>query len=314
MVGLRWPCRSPSRRRGVPAWRSGDRLVGLTLAALFAALAADAATTGTLANEDLGELSGLAVSRADAAVLWGHNDSGAGPALYRIGLQGEDLGRVPVAEALSGDWEDLAAFTDRSGPALLIGDVGDNLGLRSFSTLYAVRDPGRARAASVLWRLDFSFPDGMRDCEAIAVDPLSREILLLTKRDRPARLYRLPLPERAPKTRQVAQFLGTVAPFPEVPLGQRLRSPVDSQFLHVPTALDISADGLTAVIVTLSNAYVFRRRPEQAWIGLFAQGTAPIPLPPDLQQVEAAALSADGRTLYLGSEGRPGRWARLALP
>ena len=289
-------------------------MVRLTLAALFAALAADAATIGTLANEDLSELSGLAVSRADAAVLWGHNDSGGGPALYRIGLQGEDLGRVPVAGALSGDWEDLAAFTDRSGPALLIGDVGDNLGMRSFSTLYAVRDPGRASAASVLWRLDFSFPDGMHDCEGIAVDPLAREILLLTKRDRPARLYRLRLPERAPKTRQVAQFLGTVAPLPEARLDQRLSAPFRSPFLHVPTAFDISADGLTAVIVTLSNAYVYRRRPDQAWIELFARGTAPIALPPELEQTEAAALSADGRTLYLGSEGRPGRWARLALP
>ena len=284
-------------------------MVGLTLAALVAAFAAEAATLGTLANPDLDELSGLAASRADPAVLWGHNDTGGGAVLYRIGLQGEDLGRVPVADALAGDWEDIAAFEDRAGPALLVGDTGDNFALRRYVTLYAVRDPGRGKPAPLLWRLDFEFPDGPRDCEAVAVDPLAREILLLTKRDDPPRLYRLPLPARAPRGRQRAEWVGTIAPAAPLPWHRR----VVERYVRSPTALAISADGLTAAIVSYEDARIYRRRAGESWIERFREPVAPLALP-GIDGIEAATLSADGRTLWLGSEGEPGHWVRIALP
>lgn len=283
-------------------------MVGLTFA-LFAALGAEVVASGPLASRDLKELSGLALSRADPTVLWGHNDSGSGPVLYRIGLQGEDLGDLMIPEATAGDWEDIAAFEDRGGPALLIGDVGDNLSFRSFVTLYAVRDPGRGRPAPLLWRMDVSFPDGQHDCEAIAVDPLSRDILLLTKRDDPPRLYRVPLPTRAPQARRIAEFVGTLAPRPRRGVRQRLLDP----YALSPTALALSADGLTAAIVSYEDALIYRRRAGQPWIELFSEPTAALPLPA-FGGIEAAALSADGRTLWIGSEGRPGQWARIALP
>lgn len=279
----------------------------MTPALLAAALAAGVAT-GLLADPDLDELSGLAASRADPGVLWGHNDTGNGPVLYRVGAQGEALGQVEVEGVQSGDWEDIAAFTDAGGPALLIGDTGDNFGLRAYATLYAVRDPGQGSAAPLLWRVDFRFPDGGRDCEAVAVDPRRNEILLLTKRDRPARLYRLPLYASAPKERQVAELVGTMAPLPKA---RGLRD----RFAHTPTALDISADGGTAVIVTPTQAYVYRRAGNEPWVDAFARPVPGIPLPArELEQIEAAALSADGRVLTIGSEGSPGRWARIALP
>lgn len=283
-------------------------MVGLILAG-WLALAAPAAS-GPLANGAIDELSGLALSRADATVLWGHNDSGAGPELYRIGLDGADLGALTVRGAQAGDWEDIAAFDDRGGPALLVADTGDNFALRAYSTLYAVRDPGRGGGdAPLLWRLDFTFEDGMRDCEGVAVDPLAREILLLSKRDEPPRLYRLPLPDAPPKEPLVARLLGPIAPLPELPLPQR----VLARFAYAPTAFDISADGLTAVILVPSEARVYRRRRGEAWLDVLRRPVAPIPLP-DMGGAEAAALSADGHTLYVGAEGRPGRWQRVALP
>src|SRR5213075_2053873 len=94
------------------------RLVRLILAAALlapwaAACAQDAAPAGRLLEQgevqssDVDELSGLVVSRADPTILWGHNDSGDGPNLYRIGLHGEDLGKVTIAGAQAGDWEDI---------------------------------------------------------------------------------------------------------------------------------------------------------------------------------------------------------------
>lgn len=282
--------------------------------ALFACGAALAADRFELANPDLDELSGLAVSRADPGVLWGHEDTGGGPVLFRIGLHGEDLGSMVLAGAQAGDWEDIAAFEDAGGPALLIADTGDNFAIRGHSTLYAVRDPGRQGNPELLWRLQFRFPDGARDCEAVAVDTAGGGILLVSKRDVPPRLYRLPLPDRPPKTRQTAEFLGTVTGLPAGPtLRERLKAPLASAFANSPTALDVSRDGSTAVLVTPRHAYSYRRAPDASWAQAFLQPAAVLPLP-DFEQIEAAALSADGRELFVGSEGAPGQLARIPLP
>jgi hypothetical protein len=286
------------------------RGAALLLACCGPALAADAFE---LANPDIDELSGLAVSRADATLLWGHNDTGGGRRLYRIGLDGADLGGVRIDGVQSSDWEDIAAFEDVGGAALLIADTGDNFAMRSWPVLYAVRDPGRRGRPVLLWRLDFRFPDGAHDVEAMAVDPRDRAILLVTKRDARPRLYRLALPEGPPATRPTAEFLGEVAGLPTGPtLIERLGSPFAS-FRDGPSALDISRDGATAVLVTLRHAYVYRRAPGMDWARAFGGAPAVLALP-DLKQVEAAALSVDGRELFVGSEGRPGRLARIALP
>lgn len=289
-------------------------MVGLTFVALAVAFAAGAApATGLIGDSRIDELSGLAVSRADPALLWGHNDTGSGPVLYRMDGEGAALGRVRVPGAEAGDWEDIAAFSDAGGPALLIGDVGDNLALRGFVTLYAVRDPGRrGDVAPLLWRLDFRYPDGPRDCEALAVDAPAGEILLVSKRDTPARLYRLALPRRPPRHPQTAEFLGTLPTRPPIGLGERLRAPLASVFFNAPTALDISADGGTAVLVTPRAAYVYRREPHERWSEVLLRAAPGITLPA-FDQIEAGALSADGRVLHVGSEGQPGRWARIEL-
>ena len=280
---------------------------------LFACGAALGAETVELANPDLDELSGLAISRADATLLWGHNDTGGGPRLYRIGLNGEDLGSVHIAGAQANDWEDIAAFDDPGGPALLIADTGDNFQWRSWPVLYAVRDPGRRGNPELLWRLAFRFPDGPRDVEAVAVDPRDRAILLVSKRDSPPRLYRLALPDGLPAARPTAEFLGEVAGLPPAPtLRERLTAPF-AYLLDSPMALDISRDGATAVIVTGHPAYVYRRAPARAWAQAFGRAPAVVALP-EFKQIEAAALSPDGRELFVGSEGRPGRMARIALP
>jgi hypothetical protein len=281
-----------------------------SLALLLAAGSVLAGDVVELANPGLDELSGLAVSRADAAVLWGHNDTGDGPLLYRFGPAGEDLGAVLVDGARASDWEDLAAFEHRGVAALLVADTGDNFGIRTERVLYAVRDPGRAGPAELLWRLPFRFPDGARDCEAVAVDPAAREILLVSKRDAPPRLYRLALPERTPAAPQVAEYLGEVAGLPVPHWRERVLRP----YAHLPTALALGRDGATAVLLTPRRAFVFRRAPGQDWVRALARPVAALELPEALKQAEAAALSADGRELIVGSEGRPGRIVRIALP
>ena len=56
--------------------------------------------------KELPEASGVAVSRKSPGVLWSHNDSGE-PVIVAVGTDGTTRGRVKIAGATVGDWEDI---------------------------------------------------------------------------------------------------------------------------------------------------------------------------------------------------------------
>ena len=267
-----------------------------------------------LANPALDELSGLAVSHADPDLLWGHNDSGGGPLLFRIGSDGADLGSVRVPGLGARDWEDIAAFDWQGQPALLIADIGDNKARRQAVTLYAVSDPGRVGTPKLLWQLDFRYAGGPRDCEAMAVDPSDGSVLLLSKREHPKQLFRLPLPSgQLPVGVAVAEALGAVSSIPGATVTDLVGYPGQSAFFGQPTALDISRDGRTAIVVSYKDSYRVRRDAGQSWHDAFSAGVEPLNLPV-LRQSEAGAISADGASLFLSSEGRHAPLLRVPLP
>ncbi|GAC1629197.1 MAG: hypothetical protein NVS9B10_20060 [Nevskia sp.] len=266
-------------------------------------------------SPDIDELSGLAVSRADPTLLWGHNDSGDRARLFRIGAHGEDLGDLPVPGAEAVDWEDIAAFDWQGEPALLIGDIGDNGATRDHLSLYAVSDPGRTGTAlRLLWQIDFRYPDGARDCEALAVDPIDHAAILISKREHPPRLYRLPLPTRLPLPPgiAIAEALGPVTTLPRAGLGDLVASPVYRRF-DGPTALDIGRAGHIAVVTTYKDAWLYRRADGQGWAAAFAAPPELIRLP-HLRQTEAGAISLDGRSLVISGEGEHPPLLRVPLP
>lgn len=267
-----------------------------------------------LAHPALDELSGLVVSKADPTVLWGHNDSGGKAELFRIGLDGEDLGRLRIAGAQANDWEDIAAFEWQGRPALLIADVGDNKARRKAVTLYAVRDPGRSGdQARLLWQLDFRYGDGPRDCEAMTIDPADHSVLLLTKRENPKRLYRLPLPEGKPPVGvAVADLLGEVTTVPQPNALDHLGHPMQANFFGQPTAMDLSPDGRSLLVLTYKNALRWRRADGQPWLDALAAAPEIIALP-FLFQAEALAVAADGASMFVSSEGANAPLLRVPL-
>lgn len=266
----------------------------------------------TLEHRDLDEVSGLSRSLADPEILWALNDSGGLPALYRVGLNGEDLGRVDIAKTMNWDWEALAAFSHQGQPALLIADVGDNDAVRDTVTLYAVSDPGRRGASKLLWRLDFRYEDGPRDCEAVAVDTETRHIYLLSKRDRVPVLYRLPLPLSTPEQPLTAERLGEIRPLPKAPSQNIKNRPDPTRYFSMPTALDFLSDGSGAVVLTPKDAYRYPRAKNQSWLAALRSKPTVVTLP-HLRQTEAATVSADGKVLFVTSEKRPAPLLRMPL-
>ncbi len=281
------------------------------------ALAEPAATTlpfhvrqaGRVANTALVETSGMAYSRREPDLLWMVNDGGHPAVLFAVGTDGRDLGTVTVEGAINNDWEDLAGFEWEGRPYILIADVGDNSAVRDFVRIYVVAEPVRRAAgdfpalATVAWQFDFRYADGPRDCEGVGVDTRNGTVLLITKRTTPPQVYTLPLRPAAGVV-ATARRVGTVPRIPP-PTARDLEAyPRYGARQSQPTALDIRNDNALAVVQTYKDAYLFARRPGEAWATALARAPRTVPLP-KLKQKESACLTPDGRKLYVTTEKRP---------
>lgn len=296
------------------ATNPGHRTLLLAAALLLSACSyLHAQPVDAVAQPELDELSGLTRSLATDEWLWAHNDSGDVARLFRVGPDGSDGGVVAVPQALAFDWEDLAAFRWRDRPALLVGDIGDNAARRPAVTLYAVADPGATgERADWLWSLNVRYPDGPRDAEGLAVDPVNGDILLLSKRERPPQLYRVAMPSEppAPGTVVTAERLGPVRYLPAPTAADLADDPKYGMLRDWPTALDVAPDGQTLVVTTYKDAYVYARVPGESWAETVARPPLTLNLPL-WRQTEAGTVTADGLRFCAGSEQRAGFACRL---
>lgn len=265
-----------------------------------------------LENPAIEEASGLAVSRVAADRIWLHNDSGGAARLYAVDRQGRSLGEVDLPALQNLDWEDMDAFVLDDRPMLLIADVGDNSAQRPVVTLHWLEEPEPDQSArAVTTSLHLRYPDGPRDCEAVAVDSGETAIYLLTKRDQPPRLYRVPL--AAQPLVATAEFVGTVNSIPEPTEQDLLEDPAYGANRSQPTAMSFAADGRRALVVTYKDAYLYERQDGESWLAALNRAPQRIDLP-QLPQTEAGGMRADGRTAYVASEQLPAAMVEVALP
>ncbi len=220
--------------------------------------------TGHLQYKSLDEASGLARSYKQENQLWAINDSG-GPVLYAIDTAGSRLGKVKLLKTSNRDWEDLASFSLGGQAYLLIADIGDNESRRKNVTIYVVEEPDVDQGnADIAWSFDFTYPSGPRDAEAVAVDVENEQILVLTKRDIPALLYRLPLiPDK--NATIIAERLGAIDSLPQPTRRDINNAPVSKNWYWQPTGMDISADGKAAVILTYVGLYYYSLGDAENW-------------------------------------------------
>lgn len=280
-------------------------MLNLLAAALLAAAAADQfVLAGRVEDPALSELSGLAASRARPGVFWAHNDSGNAARLFAIDHRGQLLQALPLRGARNIDWEDLAWFEERGAPYLAVGDIGDNLGWRAFLTVYIVAEPGAAAdAATPVRRIEFTYEDGPRDAEALAVDAAAGRILVMEKARPPAGLYELPLHvpdgERVVARRVAELQLGAWNPEPPA----RVQSLGTRKYRDVATSMDLSRDGRRLLVLTYSHLLRFERAPGQAWDAALQR--APLVVrAPRRSGLEAACFDADDRSVWVAREGR----------
>lgn len=281
----------------------------LLLALLLLSLASCAAVDPpkpeppTLQNPALTEISGIAVSRRNPSFLWLINDSGSPPTIHLAGTDGTPHGSISLTGVQNIDWEDLAAFPFQGKPHLLIADTGDNKSVRPAVSLHLIEEPPLPKPGKPLslalkpkFTITFRYQDGPRDCEAVAVDPQSKTILLLSNRTKPPVLYQLPLRQTAAGEILTAKRLGPIAPLPKPP--GAFPHPFGAQ----PTAMDLSSDARLAAVLSYQGAYLYPRDSAETWAQAFTKAPQFLGFH-GLSQAESLAFSPDSKTLSTTSEG-----------
>jgi hypothetical protein len=244
--------------------------------------------TGRVGDPSANELSGLVRSRSQADLLWSHDDSGAGPVLYGLRADGRVATRATVTGAQAQDWEDIAAGADANGrPLLYVGDIGDNLSRRATIDVYRVAEPRVGEGASApADRLQLRYPDGAHDAEALLVDPLRGDLVIVTKVLGAAGAYRA-------SARLPAGSLTTLRAGPAINLS-------------LVTAGDVSADGRVVVLRSYDRVAVWIRRGRERLTTTLRR--APCLSRTSLAgegQGEAIALDRHGTSFLTVAEGSP---------
>ncbi len=245
---------------------------------------------GRFEDKRISESSGIARSILRKDCFWTHND-GNTPRLYCISKSGEIQGLLKLQNADFDDCEDIASFTRDNRHYLLYADTGDNDFDRGEYRLHLVEEPQleggtkKPQRVEVSMTIPFRYAAGPQNCEAVAVDPTSGKVYLATKEEvQSTKIFELTLPAEPP-----AQ-----------PLEARLVARLD---VRLAAAMDISPDGRRAMLLTDRAAFEFSRSADEDWATAFKRSPCRLATPPR-QNGESICYGADGKTLYLSSEGR----------
>jgi hypothetical protein len=265
---------------------------------------AEAASNGVrnkvyLADRSVPESSGLANSLRRKGYFWTHNDSGDRPSLYAYDKKGRRTAKVKLKEVNANDWEDCCTFFSGGKARLLIADCGDNDRRRSKIHLLLIDEPDPLASVSLkkVSRITVRYPDGSRDCEAVAVDSVRKQIVLLTKSFLPqSGVYVIPLPDQ------------TQGNFDMAVTAKKLTTLV----LPLVTAADF--DESTGDLWVTNYLQAFRFRAAEREVPL-AQQLKQVPQAFDLpkwRQVEALTVDED-QNVWITSEGEPTPLANLVV-
>ncbi|MFQ3363815.1 MAG: hypothetical protein ACI883_000784 [Candidatus Azotimanducaceae bacterium] len=218
---------------------------------------------GDIQDKELSESSGLASSNLSDNVLWSFNDSGDSARIFALSTTGVALGQWQINIPNPTDWEAMDSFVIGGKAYLLLADTGDNLRWRPFVSVLVVAEPeidsNNQIPLEPIWQKSFRYPDGPRDVEAVAVDTLRGEILLLSKRNVPNELYRIDLEQikTSADLELIAEKVADIYSIPRLNQGEESLFADAAPHMGKPTGMSISANHL--LVTTLKDAYLLNR-------------------------------------------------------
>lgn len=267
---------------------------------------------GRFDREVLNEASGIMPSRQFPDRLYLHNDSGDGSYFYVTHGDGELIRKVEVTDSVAIDVEDIGLGPCGDRTCLFLGDIGDNLEIRSTIEVRVVEEvqnfPAKVKPAK---QLVLRYPDGSHNAEGLAVHPngdlyiLTKEMNAVTHSPRPALLYRLPKKDWEGLTQAPGAPPLTLQKVGEIDIPELAKK--STRWGKIVTAFDIAPDGTKFMALTYEKAFEFafdlaRLTALPATSELVeARNYRALSLV-ELHQQEALAYSPDGRSILYTTE------------
>jgi len=151
----------------------------------------DSIPVAKVLNPIINEGSGIAASKINPGFIWVQEDSGNPTQLSLLAQNGTVLKSIFIKNSFNRDWEAMTL----SGNDLYVADIGDNAQIFATYSIYKFVEPiSTVDTITTVDTIQFQYPDGSHDAEAFLIDPLSKDIFIITKRDFPARVYKLSFP------------------------------------------------------------------------------------------------------------------------
>ncbi|MFI3262809.1 MAG: hypothetical protein R3Y26_07855 [Rikenellaceae bacterium] len=240
----------------------------------------------TIESDVLDEISGMVASTKYANHFWVHNDSGDAPNVYLVNLEGELVATVELDGTINRDWEAIAIYDGY----IYVGEIGDNNAVYADKKVYRFAEPtidisklDTTVKVKQVETMVFNFADQQRDSESFMIDPLTGNLIFVSKREALVVVYETPFIEtRGDDTVSVNQ-IATIPVF-------------------MATAGDISYDGRDILIKNYYSIFLWSRESDDEPLSEVFKRTAKT-LPYTVEpQGESIAWSADNSAYYTVSE------------
>ncbi len=248
---------------------------------------------GKVKHPSLQELSGIVPSVANPNCFWVHNDSGDDAHIYLIDSAANLLCTYILEGITAKDFEEIGWMMRDGKYHLIVGDIGDNRSKRKHVAFHVFAEPiwQKGEKQATVTHLDsyqVVYPDGPRDAEAFFVDPLTDQLILISKRDFHVHVYS-------------ADFLQKHSTYDAATSKPYLLKKEIELPLFFVTAADISSNGQDILIKNLTSIYHWKRKPAQSVVAALRTSFNEIPYAPE-PQGEGIAFDRDGRSFYTISE------------
>ncbi len=246
---------------------------------------------GLIESDDIVEASGLVTSRKNSHVLWSHNDRNNQNRIFALNSRGTHLGIYWIDGVENRDWEDMAIGPgpEEGVEYLYLGDIGDNEAVHEHKYIYRIpepdvdftQDPIEINLSNVD-TITVQYPDALRDAETLLLDPLTKDIYIISKRElEDIRVYRVPYPQSTS----------------EIIIAEQ----VAILNLWQVVGGDISLSGLEILLKTYTTMYYWKRNPDQNFWEAFENEPVILPYIEEMQG-ETVCWAADSMGYYTLSE------------
>jgi len=250
-----------------------------------------------LDKKDLAEASGLAASVNNPGWLWTLNDSDNTADVFLI----DQKTNIKLACRLKGvrnrDWEDIAVGPgpEKGKSYVYVGDIGDNNAVFPVKYIYRFEEPIAQEGVveieiTTISKITFTLEGIQKDTETLLLDPRTKDLFVVTKREKPVTVYQLKYPYSTTDTVTASQFI-------TLPLSYIVGG-------------SISADGSEILLKNYDHIYYWKGSPKRPIGETLMREPTKLPYKPE-PQGEAIAWAYDGSGFFTVSENVMGKRSYL---